>query len=234
MKQLEVPGGDTAGARRTPPRGTIRVLLCALALTLGALGAIALVCAKTGVLFSDLTRDSSETLEIPFYLGAVSDLGLLLWSSTAAVCLFAASFPAPDPMARERGRFLFVSGLVTAWLALDDLLTLHEVVIPSAFPIRQRYVLSAYAAGMLFYLFRFRKLILQTDAVILMTSLFFFAVSVASDAVQLRYPLLFHHHLEDGAKFVGLVAWGLYFIRMSRMHVVARPALDGGGMSVRI
>jgi len=227
MIPAEAAGGETADARRTPPQGAIGALLFALALTLGALAAIALVCAKTGVLFSDLTRDSSEILKSPFYLGAVSNLGILLWACTAAVCLFAASLPATDPMARERGRFLFVSGLVTAWLALDDLLTLHEVVIPSTFPIRQRYVLAAYAAGMLVYLLRFRRMILQTDGIIMIASLFFFGISVASDAFQARVHVSFHHYLEDGTKIAGLVAWSLYFIRMSRIQVGARPALGG-------
>ena len=228
MMQQEKSGGGAVDAPRTPPRGAMRALLFSLALTFAALGAIAVICAQTGIHFSHLTRDTREAFVIPFYHGAVSDLGILVWSSTAAVCFFAATFPAPDPKARARGRFLLVSGLMTAWLALDDLLTLHEVVIPSALHVRQRYVLAAYAAGMLFYLFHFRKLILQMDGVILVASLFFLGISVLSDAVQARDPLPSHHYVEDGSKLVGLVAWSLYFFRVSRIQVSVRPALGGG------
>lgn len=199
-----------------------RALAASLAVALGVLGACAAACAAAGIPFSDLTRDPSEILKSPFYLGALSSVGILVWCSSAAICLFAAAFPARDSRAGEQGRFLLVSGLLTAWLAVDDLLTLHEVALPNLLSVRQRYIIAAYAVAVAVYLVRFRRVILATDYPLLIVSFVFFGASVLSDAVQARFPLPGHHYVEDGAKILGIVAWTVYFSRTAMRHVRLR------------
>jgi hypothetical protein len=199
-----------------------RALLASLAIALAVLGACAAAAASAGVPFSDLSRDPSEILKSPFYLGALSHLGILVWCSSAAICLFAAAFPVRDSRWGEQGRFLLVSGVLTAWLVVDDLLTLHEVALPNLLSVRQRYVFAAYAVAVALYLVRFRRVLLDTDYPLLIVAFVFFGVSVLSDAVQARFPLPGHHYVEDCSKMLGIVAWTVYFARTAMRHVRLR------------
>jgi hypothetical protein len=183
------------------------------------LGAIEVACLLAGVRFSDLTRDASEVIGFPFFVGALSQLGILAWGSAAAISIFAACQPGSGEDAPERRRFLMSSAAVTGWLALDDLLMLHEIVIPSALGLRQRYVLLIYVVGMLAFLFRFRRAILRTEYVLLVAALALFGVSCAADALQSPNPSRIHHYLEDGAKLLGIALWTMYYAKTSLLHV---------------
>lgn len=65
------------------------------------------------------------------YYGLVSNLGLLLWSGTAAVCLLAGlvflSVDRRDPFTL----FALSAGLLTGWIAIDDMFLVHEKVLPA-------------------------------------------------------------------------------------------------------
>jgi hypothetical protein len=184
-------------------------------------------CLLTGIKFSDLSRDASEVVGFHFYVGAVSQLGILILGAAAAISLFAACVPGSGEDAPERRRFLLASAAVTGWLVLDDLLTLHEIVIPSALGLRQRYVLLIYAAGMAAFLFRFRRAIFRTEFAVLIASLASFGLSCATDALPTRFPERIHHHLEDGAKLLGITLWTAYYARTSLLHVRSGGA-EGG------
>ena len=207
------------GTPKIPARPSIPFAAIWIAVSAAVLAGFAAVCGATGIAFSDLSRDASEILDFPVYIGALSHLGILVWGAGSAVCLFAAWLQVSGDDAGERRRFLAVSAAVTAWLVLDDLLTLHEVVIPSLLGMRQRYVLALYAAGMVVYLVRFRKTILRTEYSILLLSLSCFGVSVLADILQTRLSWAGHHYLEDGAKLAGIASWTAYFARTAMLQV---------------
>jgi hypothetical protein len=197
------------------------VLLATYAPTVAAVGALGVVSFGTGVEFSYFTRDATEILEAPFYSGLLSNIGVLVWWSGSTISLFGGAVALRTARGGEWGRFLLCSGLLTGWLALDDLFTLHEIVIPAYLYIPDIWPLSApqkltialYGAVVLLYLIRFRRAILKTDYLLLIPALGFFGLSVFFDGVGDWIAVPGHHYFEDGAKLMGITGWTVYHIR---------------------
>lgn len=144
------------------------------------------------------------------YYGMVSNLGIMAWTASAAICLFAAVvlMGRQDNVSRDRCLFALVAGLFTGWLTLDDAFLVHEKVFP-ALGLPQVAVLLAYAVlAFLFALFA-RRIVFQVDLVLFALAIGFLGGSVLID----------HFHggltnqaiiLEDGAKFIGICCWATF------------------------
>jgi hypothetical protein len=168
-----------------------------------------------------------------FYLGLFSNLGVVVWTATAAICLFAGS-ELSDATNRRARHFLLYAGLFTLLLMLDDLFMLHE-----NYGDRLLYVL--YAIGLLYYVIRFFGLILGLDVVLfaLAVPLFGSAVlldlapwrllpgagievpqTVASSPIERdevrRFGRELRYLLEDGFKFIGICCWAFH-IRAAKL-----------------
>jgi len=201
--------------------------------TFVALSGLTIACLAAGVPLSLLTRDPVEVLNAPAYYGAVSSIGILIWSASAAVCFFGAAVVWRTSRNPEGTSFLAATGLLTAWLVLDDVLMLHDVILPGVLGFRQRYVLVAYVVIVSLYLFRFRRVIFKSEYPILFFALSFFGLSVLSDTVQTRMNFAWHHHLEDGCKLMGIVGWTVFSARMAFQRVfltleAAKPRQNQG------
>ncbi len=188
-----------------------------------ALCALVLVNLYTDTPISLLTRDVVESLDAPVYAGLYSSLGVLLLSSTAAVCLFSAIVLRWFQGRSEWSSFLLFAGSVTAYLALDDLFLLHEIVFPKELHIPQNAVILGYSLVIGLFLAAFARTILRTDFLLLGAAFVFFAGSLAVDAVyeESDFRLTFiaddflgRHLVEDGFKLVGIAVWAAYFIRI--------------------
>jgi hypothetical protein len=81
---------------------------------------------RKGVALGDLTRDPAAISGGPVDTGLLSNMGMLFWASTVAVCFFTATFVARRAATGPTGRFLYTSGLLTLLLLMDDLVQLHE------------------------------------------------------------------------------------------------------------
>lgn len=166
-----------------------------------------------------MTSDVTSMAGVPAYTGFVSQLGILFWAAAAALCLFCAAI-ARGRAGGEQARFFLASGLLTLVLALDDLFLLHE----SAFPhlgVPEKLVFASYGAFALYYLLRFRRIILATEFLMLATAFAFFGLSVALDV--LNPPGINPYLLEDGTKLVGVLAWLAYFARTAAASLHYRP-----------
>jgi hypothetical protein len=139
------------------------------------------------------------------YYGAVSSLGVLLWAAGAAICLFAACLV----LALRRGfyalAFLVSGGLLTGFLAIDDLFLVHENVLP-AFGVPEPVTYGAYLAAGLGYLAVSWRQIMAHDY-----ALFFAAAGLLVLSAMIDWQFHSEHPLrivlEDGAKFAGIFAW---------------------------
>jgi hypothetical protein len=179
---------------------------------------------QRAVPFSDLIKDAHAVAGVPFYVGLISNIGILLWGAAAAVCLFAGLI-----LFRTRevewGRFLLASGIFSTVLTLDDMFQLHEVVMPVYLGVPQKLVYVAYVLAALVYLFAFRKTILKTEFSLLAVALALFAVSVGLDGQSKPgMPLSWVPEvkaMEEAAKLMGILAWLTYFVRTCK-GVIAR------------
>jgi hypothetical protein len=193
----------------------------AYAVAVGPAAALyALLYVQPWVPMSRLIRDPA-TLNGRFYDGFISNVGVLLWCATAAVCLFRGG-----ELRSRRGddgaaHFLLSAGAFTAILLLDDLFMAHEQILPDLFGVPEKSVLASYALLLGAYLLGHWRQIMQVDAVILLLALGFFALS---NALDVAIPYHFHdtaaglevNHgviLEEAFKFLGISAWTVFHLR---------------------
>ncbi len=139
------------------------------------------------------------------YFGFVSTAGVMLWSATAAFCLFCGVIYGIWAAKAPITRFALSAGLLTGILALDDAFMVHEVVMP-ALGVPQNAVLASYVLLTLWYLVGNRRLLLASDPVLLLVALGALGVSVGVDTVlhSLASSIVY---LEDSAKFFGIFVW---------------------------
>lgn len=161
---------------------------------------------------ADLFRDPLAVAELKgtacckVYDGAISSLGIIGWMSSAAVCLFVATFFA-SLRDRPQGSVLFFlyAGLFTAFLGFDDLFLVHENVLP-AFGVPEPVTYGAYAAIGVGYLATSWRLILANRFVLFGGAIALLATSVVIDWF-LHSDNVWRLIMEDGAKFVGISMW---------------------------
>jgi hypothetical protein len=164
----------------------------------------------------DMLRDPAQVMEAPMYVGAISNLGLVLWGSAATVCIFAA-------VARRDARafWTYAAGL-TLLLLLDDWLLLHDVVLPDVFGLPDLVVYAAYALAVLVYLVRYRYVLLLGDWSLLLLSFAWFAASIGFDQLDGLVDLPGLYVWEDGAKLFGIATWLLFHGRLAHSLICAR------------
>lgn len=214
------------------------------AFSVQVLGGLFLVWALTDIRLADLTRDplavletallevqrdpefglhALARLEVPFYAGAVSNLGILFWAAGAAVCFFV---PTLGRISRGSAEFpvgLFLTfGLLTVALMLDDLFLLHERALPLHLGLDERWLMATYALLLIGIFGVYHRAILRSEFVLLGLSFLFFATSLAVDLLPRFLPQ--PHFFEDGSKLVGIVCWTTWVWRTARHALVPNGA----------
>ncbi|KGJ88158.1 hypothetical protein [Thalassotalea sp. ND16A] len=158
------------------------------------------------------TRDPVSLLRAPLYTGLMSNVGILLWVSSAAVCLFSAY-----TISRYSGRtngFLLYSGYLTLWLVLDDLFLFHEELFPDYLGISQGVIILIYLLLFLVFFVKYLPAILASDFVLLLLACTFFAASLVCDFALPQRGMV--HLVEDSFKLFGITTWLVYFCQASK------------------
>lgn len=150
-----------------------------------------------------LFGDPAQILEAPFYVGYVGAIFNVVWVIGATVCLFSAwLLPSTD----QAHACLRTSGLITAFLALDDLLLIHDELLVDVVGIREPVTFAVYGLVLLAYLWTYRNILFHgPHTSLVITALLLFGLSVLVDIPKLSTPGT--GVLEDGAKFVGTASW---------------------------
>ena len=175
------------------------------------LGIIGLLTDTSGTSFM---RDPAPTMGVSAYIGLVSNIGVLLWSSTAAICIFSYALLRNSLENKDLKLFILFAGLITGYLLLDDFFLFHEQMsdrIPEA------VIFAVYIIVVLCYLVRFRTKILRTEFSLLLLAGILFGLSLAVDVLHdmaiFMYLGNMRVFIEDGFKFLGIVTWFTYFAR---------------------
>lgn len=193
-------------------KALLPVLFAAYGPTLFVLGMLVVVKRQAQIPVAQLMRDPAAITGTPFYIGLLSNIGILLWCAAAAVCIFSAIALRKIAIYKELYSFLLTSGLLTSMLVFDDFLLLHESAFPNYLNIPERFVYLVYGIITLLYLVRFNKIILKTDFILLLFAFGFLGVSILIDKIL---PFSeFSVFVEDGAKLLGIVSWFAYFTRV--------------------
>lgn len=190
---------------------------------LAVLGGFVALSALTGEPYSYFSKEPAEILDVPRYIGWAAHVTVLVAFFGAASAVFAGLL-----VRRRRGPcaesgFLLGIGGFTTLIVLDDLLQLHDWIIPRALPgVGERVVYFCYGVVLVAVLWRWgRKLVLDDVALALLAG-GWLGGSLAMD--QLADPEWPYYHLvEDGAKLMGLALWTVYLVRTGLTLVAAPP-----------
>ncbi|OUR93423.1 hypothetical protein A9Q87_04835 [Flavobacteriales bacterium 34_180_T64] len=158
-----------------------------------------------GIPLKTLTSDVTAAADVPLYYGIQSQIGIFFWAAAAAICFLCGS-----TIKSPEWSFFMVSGFLSLFLGLDDIFLFHEVVFPSL-GIHQKVVYLSYVVIFGVYVLKFYKLILQTEFILLAMAFGCFGLSLLIDSFFHNAAPLYTQLIEDGAKFVGIVYWTIYF-----------------------
>lgn len=170
---------------------------------------------------AELTRDPVQLLNGRPYTGMLSNLGVIIWSATAGVCLFVVILIMPYRELKRERLFFLLSFILTMVLLLDDLFLFHDVILPEDLNISENYLYGVHGILSLVFILYFRKYILQTPYLLLIASVLFFGFSIGVDTIVKFLNLEHGFFLEDGSKFLGIISWGTYFT-FTAYHVIKR------------
>jgi len=162
---------------------------------------------------SYLFKDPAVIVKAPFYLGALSQLGCILWAVTAGICLFSGVVIGKKGD-KKTAFFLVCFGCITTALLFDDMFMFHVWIAAKNIGISQLTVLSIFAAVVILNLVFWRSEILKTQYVILIMALGFFATSMMVDSFNHYFDFTrpYKHWVEDGSKLLGIAGWCGYFV----------------------
>lgn len=192
--------------------------ISALQLVIIFLPSISLIVVIAGVCFVyqvevvKLTRDPLALFNKNPLYGFLSNLGVLLWCATVSISSFSA-FVLYRKNSERIMQFLFFSALLSMYLLLDDLFQIHEF-----FGKKEDIIYIVLSGAVLFYLFCFRKIIMETNYHLLLGAVGLLGFSVLCDAILSPWFSWLGHWFfifEDGAKWLGIVSWLSYFVDTS-------------------
>ena len=133
-----------------------------------------------------------------------------MWSVSASIALFSSLSGLIQK--REKSDFLFLGGILSFLLCIDDFFLLHDKYIGPDF----LYV--TYSILGIYILIKFRKVILDIDFLPFIVSVVFLALSVAFDKIiQGIFPENYINLqlFEEGFKFIGIVCWMNFSLKAS-------------------
>lgn len=196
------------------------------------LGALA---AQHAIPYEQLVLDPNAYGDIAWYTGLVSNLGVLGW--TVATVVATASGWLAGRAGRPGARHLLGGGgLYSALLLLDDLFQLH-IVVTHALGVPKAAFYAVYLVLGCWWAAANGTELSRTRWPLAAAAVGALALSVAIDQGLPASSLALV--AEDSCKFLGILAWGLYFVLTGRditLSILAArpaemslPALVGGG-----
>ncbi len=129
---------------------------------------------QMGVDLGMLLRDPSSTTKVHPFTGVASNIGVILWTATATICLFGWAILRHSSGQVRFSTFLLCSGLMTSLLMLDDFFLLHENIFPVYFGVPEKVVYLGYVGLIVWGVVVFKKCILKTEYLILLIAFAFF------------------------------------------------------------
>lgn len=213
-----------------------RLVPLALVLSAATVSAVvvALLLIETGDMGADALFADVYELAGSRMAGLISFIGVVLFVASAAICLFTAGITWTDPGTGRWSHVLLGAGLLTAALALDDYLSIHELaddVLTASTGIEagralknllELGVLSVYGLLFIVFLWHFRSAIVSTEWVLLgaaggllLTSLMLDVAPHSWLADTVGFSLGAQAVVEDTLKLAGIVFYTTYLVRTS-------------------
>ena len=124
-------------------------------------------------------RDLAATAGVHPLTGAVSMLGMVVWSAAAAVSLLTVLYLIRN--GRAGAGFFLASAALSGGLLFDDLFLIHDVLAPAYLKISTEIVLAGIGLAVLIWLAVFRREISEGEPFLSGPRTGFFGLSIAVD-----------------------------------------------------
>ncbi len=164
-----------------------------------------IVLKSTGFEIIEILRDPAQQSGASSFLGFLSNIGIWLWISSAAISFFFAL--AKNIFGRKNLKeLLFLTGMLSILLAVDDFFMIHDRYV------NQNICFLIYAILLGYLFIRHFKAIITIDGFAFLSAGVLLASSIFTDLIQTRIPLSYEYSqvIEEGFKFIGAATW-LYF-----------------------
>lgn len=216
-------------------RAAVALSWCA-AVTVAALAVVVVAASDEGVVAGELLRDPMAVLDAPFWVGAVSNLGVVLWAGSAVLWAFLAAVAPTRARARGERSFLVAASALSTWLLLDDALLVHEQVLPLYLGLAGELAFVVTAVATALFVAVFHRRILRSDWLVLAAALGLLVASLTVDQLHDRHLLgrlglpatgAGQLLLEDGLKLAGITAWMAYAWRTGMQAVLPTAGARG-------
>ena len=141
----------------------------------------------------------------------LSNWSVILWITTAVICLFGAVILKKQNTPKDTLRFIIGSGLLSLFLGIDDLYRLHDKIFPRMFHAPESFFYLLYFFTFLIYLMFFTTQILKYDYLLFGAAFF---LLVISRRIAVIIPF-FDQFMTTGdmLKYFGIVFWLAFFYR---------------------
>jgi hypothetical protein len=197
-----------------------------ICVAVGLFGVLATFCLTgiTGLPFSAHSRDMAAILVVKETLGFLSNLGIMLWSFTTAICVFSAILLKRFGENRRAVLFFLFAGLLTFWLTIDDLFLFHDRIFPDYLHLPERAVHGCYALITVVFIGGFFKEIMSTHYFLLILAGIFLGASMSMD-VFFGFNIDIdeaENFFEDSLKFIGITFWLGYFSNAALLKIKHR------------
>lgn len=192
-------------------------ILFGIFVSLSGAGITILVAYITHTPIWKLAKDPSQVINYPPYIGMLSNWGVLLWMATAVICIFSAILLKKHLADVLTVRFIGVSGILSLFLAVDDLFLFHDRVLPRMLHLPERIFYILYILALLSYLAYFFQKIMQYDYLLIGSALFLFGIS---RRMFIAIPFFDQFRTTgDILKYFGIVFWLVFFYRTSAREI---------------
>lgn len=177
---------------------------------------------QRSVPLDELFLDPAHITGAPWYTGALSNLGILIWTTGIAMAA-AGAWVARRTNRPAAAEFLLIGAIATLVLLVDDVFQFHSGLLKRSLGVPKQIAQLAVVLPAIVWIIKYRDDILRTRSALLAAALGSFVVSLGVDAglgLSGDAALL----MEDGAKFLGILAWAQYFAITARD--IARSTID--------
>ena len=163
-----------------------------------------------GIKGQQVLRDLAQTCGTPAGVGLLSNLGYLLWLAAAAVALFTAYSGQPGVRGKQY-ELLACGGWFSFILCIDDMFLLHDRYIGQTFLYVVYMVFAALIAT------RYRRQLMASRGELFLLAVALLGASIGIDQFQRDLPFKYEtvQLVEEGAKFLGIATWVLYWWQAS-------------------
>ena len=163
-----------------------------------------------GIKGQQVLRDLAQTCGTPAGVGLLSNLGYLLWLAAAAVALFTAYSEQPGVRGKQY-ELLACGGWFSFILCIDDMFLLHDRYIGQTFLYVVYMVFAALIAT------RYRRQLMASRGELFLLAVALLGASIGIDQFQRDLPFKYEtvQLVEEGAKFLGIATWVLYWWQAS-------------------